>query len=256
MIFGLFVSDQTMVKTKQTKRVDSRKCPMCSLLCHGDVEFSKHVVECAKHEHTCTFCEFTSHKECNVKRHMKRAHKGLLEEPIPLGEKCGDNGQKDMVDGTVRDTDNTDESDSDDDDWTSQDPGELLQESHEMSPMEGQHKRGDVPGSSVDDQHKRGGVLKESDLLAGRVYRKKTTPSLPGKHIHPPDDHLTDKTMKGSSTMSMMTQTQNSYLGKRLNSDVWTQTDFAREISKKTIKRIRDGEIDVEEITEEKFILY
>ena len=247
-----------MPKTKLTKRVDARQCPMCSLLCHGDVEFSNHVVECAKHEHACTFCEYISHKECNVKRHIKRAHKGLLEEPIPLGEKSDGNGQKYEVDNTVKDTDNTDESDLDDDDWMSQDPGELLQESHEMSSMEGQDKKGEAPGPSVDDQHEKGGVTRESDLLAGRVYRKKTTPSLPGKHIQPPEDHslLTSKTVERWSTMSTTTQTQSCFVGKRLSSDVWTQTTFAREISKKTIKRFREGEIDVEEITEEKFVLY
>lgn len=53
-----------------------------------------------------------------------------------------------------------------------------------------------------------------------------------------------------------MTQTQACFIGKKLKSDVWTQSDFAREISNKTIKKFRDGEIDIDEITEEKFILY
>ena len=74
-----------MVKTKLTKRAGARKCPMCAEVFHGDVEFSNHVVQCAMQEYTCDFCDFTSQKECNVKRHMKRAHKGLLEDPLPLG---------------------------------------------------------------------------------------------------------------------------------------------------------------------------
>lgn len=40
---------------------------------------------------------------------------------------------------------------------------------------------------NVAEDHKKGEALKESDLLTGRVYRKKITPSLPGKPIHPPD---------------------------------------------------------------------
>ena len=67
-----------MVKTKLTKRAGARKCPKCAEVFHGDVEFSNHVVQCAMQEYTCDFCDFTSQKECNVKRHMKRAHKGFI----------------------------------------------------------------------------------------------------------------------------------------------------------------------------------
>lgn len=76
-----------MAKTKMTKRSGTRKCPMCSSVFHGDVEFSTHVVECAMKEHSCDFCDFTSQKECYVRRHMKRAHTGLTESPIALGQK-------------------------------------------------------------------------------------------------------------------------------------------------------------------------
>ncbi|XP_062567720.1 uncharacterized protein LOC134229957 [Saccostrea cucullata] len=242
-----------MVKTKLTKRIDSRKCPMCSVLCHGDVDFTNHVVECAQQEHACTFCEFASQKECNVKRHMKRAHKGLLEDSIPLGGVADKIGQKREEDNLNRDdVDNTDDhvSDSGDEDWISQDPGELLEESHEM------------PSTVVENPLKKGGEVldapRESDLLAGRVFRKKTKPSLPGKRVHPQDDHslVTSQAVDETAKMSTMTQTSGCFLDDKLKADVGTQTDFATEISKKTIWKFRQGDIDIEEITEEKLILY
>ena len=66
-----------MVNTKVTKRKAIRSCPMCSATFQGDSEFSKHVVECAMKDH------ITSQKASNVKRHMKRAHKGMIETPLP-----------------------------------------------------------------------------------------------------------------------------------------------------------------------------
>ncbi|XP_056018786.1 hunchback-like protein [Ostrea edulis] len=115
-----------MVKTKVTSRTGARKCPMCSELCHGDVEFSNHVVQCAMQEYSCDFCDFTSQKECNVKRHMRRAHKGLLKDPLPLGMKSDTDhpaSAKKMEDVSSKvDSD----SGSEIEDWLFQDPGDDL----------------------------------------------------------------------------------------------------------------------------------
>ena len=134
------------------------------------MEFSNHVVQCAMQEYTCDFCDFTSQKECNVKRHMKRAHKGMLEDPLPLGSQLDkrdstspkklDDLERELV---VSDTD----SDSGKEEWLSQDPVDIL----------------DFQTTYVDKDDKVDGVVKDStsDLLEGRVFRKRKTPILPGK---------------------------------------------------------------------------
>ena len=73
-----------MVNTKGTKKKATRSCPICSATFKGDSEFSKHVVECAMKGHSCEFCTFTSQKASNVKRQMKRTHKGMIETPLSL----------------------------------------------------------------------------------------------------------------------------------------------------------------------------
>jgi hypothetical protein len=72
-----------MVNTKITQR-KMRKCQICSKLFGGDEEFSRHIVACAMTEEECEFRDFTSEKHSNVVLHMKRAHKGLMEQPTPL----------------------------------------------------------------------------------------------------------------------------------------------------------------------------
>ena len=88
-----------MVKTKITKERAQEN--VCADVFHEDMEFSNHVVHCAMQEYICDFCDFISQKECNVKRHMKRDHKGLLEDPLPLGtqlDKCDSTSPKKLDD--------------------------------------------------------------------------------------------------------------------------------------------------------------
>ena len=157
-----------MVKTKLTKRAGARKCPMCAEVFHGDVEFSNHVVQCAMQEYTCDFCDFISQKECIVKRHTKRAHKGLLEDPLPLGSQL--DKQNSTSPKKLDDLESelvVSDSDSEKEEWFSQDPGDIL----------------DLETTDVDKVEKVDDVVKDStsDLLEGRVFRKRTTPILQGK---------------------------------------------------------------------------
>lgn len=223
-----------MVKTKLTKRAGARKCPMCAEVFHGDVEFSNHVVQCAMQEYTCDFCDFTSQKECNVKRHMKRAHKGLLEDPLPLGSQLDkrDSTSPKKLDDLESELVVSD-SDSEKEEWLSQDPGDIL----------------DLETTDVDKVEKVDDVVKDStsDLLEGRVFRKRTTPILPGKRSLSLDTK--------ESGVSTAKSTQTDAVDQPLKCDATSQTEFATEIVKKTIKKFRKGEIDIEEITTEKNVI-
>lgn len=223
-----------MAKTKMTKRSGTRKCPMCSSVFHGDVEFSTHVVECAMKEHSCDFCDFTSQKECNVRRHMKRAHTGLTESPIALGQKLV---ETDEVPEKAKNTENANnivssEDESEDEEWLSQDPGDLLSTETMSSST-----------TCASDGHKiKETVNKEiSDLMVGRVFRKKTTPSLPGKRTSADD-------VRKPNVDDCQT--------KKAKIDVSTQTEFRREISVKTVRKYREGEVDIKETTTEQLILF
>lgn len=230
-----------MAKTKMTKRSGTRKCPMCSSVFHGDVEFSTHVVECAMKEHSCDFCDFTSQKECNVRRHMKRAHTGLTESPIALGQKLV---ETDEVPEKAKNTENANnivssEDESEDEEWLSQDPGDLLPTETTSSST-----------TCASDGNKiKETVNKEiSDLMVGRVFRKKTTPSLPGKRTSTDD--------VGKPPESIRTCGENACQTKKAKIDGSTQTEFRREISVKTVRKYREGEVDIKETTTEQLILF
>ena len=216
---------------------------MCSATFQGDSEFSKHVVECAMKDHSCEFCTFTSQKASNVKRHMKRAHKGMIETPLPLrgqstpkkkevvqGNKTDE--QRDCVPLSCEQDLQVSSSESEEDDWLCQDPGELLLEEQGNAQVQG------------------------DELLAGRLFRKKTQPSLPGKRssIQEATVPLPEAESTSSQMSTATTQTDDVPV-KKLKCDAFTQTEFATEVSKKRIRKFRDGDIDIEEITTEKFIL-
>ena len=122
-------------------------------------------------------------------------------------------------------------SESEEDDWQCQDPGELLLEEQGNDQVQG------------------------DELLAGRLFRKKTQPSLPGKRSSIQEATVTLPEAESTSTMSTATTQTDDVPVKKLKCDAFTQTEFATEVSKKTIRKFRDGDIDIEEITTEKFIL-
>jgi hypothetical protein len=78
--------------------------------------------------------------------------------------------------------------------------------------------------------------------MVGRVFRKKTSPSLPGKR--PSSDNANN----------LLAIVDNVIKKKKV--DVGTQTEFFREISVKTVRKFRDGSVDVKVTTREKKMLY
>jgi hypothetical protein len=87
--------------------------------------------------------------------------------------------------------------------------------------------------------------------LAGRMFRKRTQPMLPGRQSFV---YTASETVP--SRLNIFTQTDDFDSSKKAKCDVSTQTEFATQVSKKTIRKFRDSEIDVTELTTEKFILY
>lgn len=77
--------------------------------------------------------------------------------------------------------------------------------------------------------------------MVGRVFRKKTTPSLPGKRTSADD-------VRKPNVDDCQT--------KKAKIDVSTQTEFRREISVKTVRKYREGEVDIKETTTEQLILF
>ena len=79
-----------MAKTKITPG-QSRRFHLCTFVARCEEEYKKHDVQCAMRTFNCTYCSYTSNKEINVKRHEKKSHLGLIEEPVKL------DGRKDNV---------------------------------------------------------------------------------------------------------------------------------------------------------------
>lgn len=140
-------------------------------------------------EHSCKFCDFTPQRECNVKRHVKRARTGLTEIPIALGQKLVETEE---VPEKMKNTGNANnivssQDESEDEEWLSQDPGDLLPTETTSSST-----------TCASDGNKiKETVNKEiSDLMMGRVFRKKSTPSLPGKRASTDDDRRPHKSIR------------------------------------------------------------
>ena len=148
---------------------------------------------------------------------MERTHKGLLEDSLPLGNQLDkrdstspkkfDDLESELV---VSDTDSDSEKE-----WFSRDPGDIL----------------DLETTDVDKDDKGDGVVKDStsDLLKGRVFRKRTTPILPGKRS------LSLETKESGVSTAKSSQTV--AVGQPLKSDASTQTEFATEILKKFLRK-------------------
>lgn len=123
-------------------------------------------------------------------------------------------------------------------DWLSKDPGDLL-------PME--------TTFSSTSCTRDGNTIKEtvneerSDLRVGRVFRKKTTPSL-SENVH---QHL--------MTVNHISQSECGQDGcqtKKAKIGIGTQTKFRREVSVKTVRKYREGKVDNKETTTKQLILF
>ena len=196
-----------MVKTKVTKRTGARKCPMCNIITHGESEFSEHIAQCAMKEYECDVCSYSSPKESNVRRHMRRAHEGYSASVVPLG-------------GVADEERSSFSKDSDVD----------LRSQLELS----------------DDDS---GDESCSSLLEGRVFRKPTTPSKPTT----PKKRVS----AGSTSEEGLSTPKKKCPTTAKKEDKETQTEGkSSTIVFKTIKRYREGDIDVEEIEERTDIVY
>lgn len=165
---------------------------------------------------------------------MKRAHTGLTESPIALGQKLV---ETDEVPEKAKNTENANnivssEDESEDEEWLSQDPGDLLSTETTSS---------STTCASDGNKIKKTVNREISDLMVGRVFRKKTTPSLPGKRTSADD-------VRKPNVDDCQT--------KKAKIDVSTQTEFRREISVKTVRKYREGEVDIKETTTEQLILF
>jgi hypothetical protein len=85
------------------------------------------------------------------------------------------------------------------------------------------------------------------------MFRKRAQPMLPGTQSFGCSDSATDTV---PSRLTTFTQTDDFGSSQKTKCQVSTQTEFATQVPKKTIRKSRDGEVDVTEITTEKFILY
>lgn len=151
---------------------------------------------------------------------MKRAHTGLRGSPIALGQKLDD---ADEVPDKTKNTVNVNnivssEDESENEEWLSQDPGDLLP-TETTSSSTTCSSDGNKIKDTVNEE--------KSDLIVGRVCRKKTTPSLPGKRA------LTDDDSK--PVESIRTYGENDCAAKKAKIDIGIQTEFRREVSVKRL---------------------
>jgi hypothetical protein len=215
---------------------------MCSQSAGTEEEYKEHILACAMRTFQCPNCDFNTSREVNVKRHMKRCHPGLKphESPIKLGRK----------EGKAECNFPTEENNVED--WLHQDPGELI------GPIS---ESGSTDSDSEEDADQQKELLmgrekSGSDLLEGRLFRKRTMPSLPfakkrmGQEKSPVPEKkiMVDKSVQAGTTG---VQSECSYL----KMDGCTQTSPKKHVVvSTTIKKNRQGDADVKVITKERII--
>ncbi|XP_048742969.1 RE1-silencing transcription factor-like [Ostrea edulis] len=222
-----------MAKTKVTP-ANCRRCPMCTFVARSGEEYKSHVLQCAMRTFNCTYCTYSSNKEINVKRHERRSHPGLIEEPIKL------DGKPDKSKESTSSKSVEEEAEKPEEEWLKQDYGDIIGcVSSDSS---------DNEGESHESQPKKDEPSTNEDLLEGRVIRKQTAPSrpfVPKVKIPPPT---------GNPEMENKQDTRCESCKRKLSMvDIGIQTEACQKsISSKRIKRFREGDIDIEEIVEEK----
>lgn len=242
-----------MAKTKVTPG-QPRRCPMCTFVAKTGEEYRNHVLECAMRTFNCTFCNYSSNKEINVKRHEKRSRAGLLEEPIKLDGKSADR----PMEATVKKQSAPEESISDLEDWLKQDYGDVIGEvsdQSESSSSSDDERDVQEPKENLEPKKTVVADQKASDtLLEGRIIRKQTVPTKP----HTPK-------LKNASTVSSSkaectrqdAQVPCSNKRKVETADVSTQTETSQRIvTTKRTRRFCQNEIDIEETEEERVVLF
>jgi hypothetical protein len=141
---------------------------MCTYVARVGDDYKRHVVQCAMRTFKCTYCSFSSNKELNVKRHERRSHVGLLEDPIKLDGQA-DKGKEHNPGSSIT----VESADQSEEEWLKQDYGEVIGTvSSESDDSAGED-------DTKDDQHRQEKSPVTEDLLEGRVIRKQTTPAKP-----------------------------------------------------------------------------
>lgn len=100
------------VNTKVTPD-ETRRCPMCTFIAMTRGVYKNLFQECSTRIFKFIFCSYSNNKKVIVKRHEKRSHRGLLEEPTKLDGKSTDRS----MEATVKKHSAPEESISDSEDW-------------------------------------------------------------------------------------------------------------------------------------------
>ncbi|XP_061187010.1 uncharacterized protein LOC133195163 [Saccostrea echinata] len=220
-----------MAKTKVTPG-QCRRCPMCTYMARSEEDYKSHVIQCAMRTFKCTFCSYSSNKQINVKRHEKRCHLGLIEEPIKLDGKPEKSGESSR-------SKSAEDAELSEEDWLKQDYGDIIGTLSTDSSDEEESK---------DSQPQKEERVTNDQLLEGRVIRKQTAPTRP---------HIPKVKIPQSTSAPEVEDTQDSRCDscKRKISmvDIGIQTDAGlKTIVTRRVKRFREGDIDIEEVVEEK----
>ncbi|XP_061187052.1 RE1-silencing transcription factor B-like [Saccostrea echinata] len=205
-----------MAKTKTTPRNEYRRCPMCSEPARTEEEFKKHIMVCAMRVFECPTCDFTNTRELNLKRHIKRCHPGL-----------GPNDELIKL-------------------------GAKEQNSSSSSSSSDENEEDDID----EQKEKQDPEKKEDNLLEGRLFRKKTQPTLPFARKRPSLEEI--PVPKKIILMDKATQVDMEPAVPPVESsgvDVYTQTSpKKREVVTRTTRKFREGEADIKVVAKERMI--
>ncbi|XP_062606953.1 RE1-silencing transcription factor-like [Saccostrea cucullata] len=240
-----------MAKTKTTTRKEYRRCPMCSEPAWTEDEFKRHIMICAMRHFECPICDFTNSRELNLKRHVKRCHPGLgpNDEPIKLGPK--EQNKDPEKAGCSFGDENKDEGANED--WLDQDPGEVI---GEISSANSSSSNSSDEEDDIDEQKEKEDREKiEGNLLEGRVFRKKTQPTLPFTRKRPSLEGIPVPKKTTCMDFSIQVDIPGVTPVQSNRVDAYTQTSpKKREVMTKTTKKYREGEADIKVVTKERLI--
>ncbi|XP_048747971.2 RE1-silencing transcription factor-like [Ostrea edulis] len=242
-----------MAKTKTTARKEYRRCPMCSEPAKTEEQFKKHILVCAMRMFECPICGFTSTREINLKRHVKRCHPGLKpeDELIKLGTK---EKSERKAGGSLHEEKKDEESGNED--WMDQDPGNVIGEVSSTDSSSGSSSDENEETDIDEKKERHNPEKKEDNLLEGRLFRKKTQPSLPftRKRLSVEEIPVPEKiALVDRSTQVDMGPAIPSVECSRV--DVGTQTSpKKRVVVTTTVRKCREGDADVKVIRKEKII--
>ncbi|XP_048766205.2 uncharacterized protein LOC125673601 [Ostrea edulis] len=212
---------------------------MCTYVARAEDDYKKHVLQCAMRTFNCTYYNYNSNKETNVKRYERRSHPGMTEEPIKLDGKRDNAEESTRCSSKSVEVQNAEQSEEE---WLKQDYGDVI---GNVSTDSGDSSD---EGDTRDDHIRQEENAIQHQSLEGRVIRK---PTIPAKPYAPQN-----KIPLFPSKPEVASKETNCKCRKRKLSmeDVGVQTEVSKRIVvTRQIKRFREGGIDVEEVREETF---